>query len=150
MEVRHDGAGRSRTEKVAYLATWEQGMPLLRVCWEGRVPDGNCGRCEKCVRTRLNFHIAGVESPACLPMVGGPDKRIWLRSKAALGGWVGVRHRARLAGRGDVVAVTNKVIRRSRPLVAIYESPSMHAAAHRARNALHRLGRRPGVEPAGR
>ena len=83
-------------------------------------------------------------------MVGGPDKRIWLRSKAALGGWVGVRHRARLAGRGDVVAVTNKVIRRSRPLVAIYESPSMHAAAHRARNALHRLGRRPGVEPAGR
>jgi hypothetical protein len=139
MEVRHDGAGYSRTEKVAYLATWEQGMPLLRVCWEGQVQDGNCGRCEKCIRTRLNFQIAGIDSPACLPVVAGAGNRIWLRSKASLAGWVGVRNRARLAGRGDVVAATNQVIRRSRPLVAIYESPRLHAIAHRGRRALHRL-----------
>lgn len=25
----------------------------LRVCWENRMPTGNCSRCEKCVRTRL-------------------------------------------------------------------------------------------------
>ena len=83
MEVRLDGAGMSRTDKAAYLATWDLGMPLLRVCWQGRVADGNCGRCEKCVRTRLNFQIAGVPVPSCLPPVAGAQKRIWLKSGLA-------------------------------------------------------------------
>jgi hypothetical protein len=139
MEVRLDGAGMSRTDKAAYLATWDLGMPLLRVCWQGRVADGNCGRCEKCVRTRLNFQIAGVPVPSCLPPVAGAQKRIWLKSPASLASWVALRRQARVAGQRDVVAVTNKVIRRSRPLVAIYGSPPLHAVAHRGRRALDRL-----------
>jgi len=139
MDVRHDGAGMSRTEKVAYLANWEQGMPLLRVCWEGRVEDGNCGRCEKCVRTRLIFLLAGIPSPPCFPVTRGPHRRIWVRSKSALGGWVWIRDQGRLAGQREVVAVTTEVIRRSRPLVAVYESPPLHAVARKAKNAIDRM-----------
>ena len=82
--------------------------------------------------------------PACRWSVDA-DKRIWLRSKASLSGWVGVRHRARLAGRGDVVAVTNKVIRRSRPLVAhLRESVAACRGASGEERAAP-AGRRPGV-----
>jgi hypothetical protein len=71
--------------------------------------------------------------------VAGAQKRIWLKSPASLASWVALRRQARLAGQRDVVAVTNKVIRRSRPLVAIYRSPWLHAVAHRGRRALDRL-----------
>ncbi|MGE0128764.1 MAG: hypothetical protein AB7U82_11850 [Blastocatellales bacterium] len=53
LEVVHAGAELHRSEKLREII----GEPLvrehLRVCWENRAPSGNCGRCEKCVRTRL-------------------------------------------------------------------------------------------------
>lgn len=65
IEIRHDGAGASRTEKVAAIATWPAAARGVRVCWEGRSADRNCGRCEKCIRTFLNFKAAGVENSDC-------------------------------------------------------------------------------------
>jgi hypothetical protein len=35
------------------------------VCWEGVDQGRNCGVCEKCIRTKLNFLAAGIESPEC-------------------------------------------------------------------------------------
>ena len=32
----------------------------LRVCWENRESRFNCCKCEKCLRTMLNLHTAGV------------------------------------------------------------------------------------------
>lgn len=61
----HDGAGFSRSQKIELLAQWPLGMKNLRVCWAGDSNDSNCGLCEKCVRTRLNFLLAGVENPGC-------------------------------------------------------------------------------------
>ena len=53
LEVVHAGAELHRSDKLREII----GEPLvrqhLRVCWENRSPSGNCGRCEKCVRTRL-------------------------------------------------------------------------------------------------
>ena len=63
----HDGAGYSRTEKVREIAEWPEVQNYLRVCWEGQELDRNCGRCEKCVRTVLNFRALGLARPACLP-----------------------------------------------------------------------------------
>jgi hypothetical protein len=63
--VLHDGAAASRTEKVAVISQWADGCRHLRVCWEGEHKDRNCGCCEKCMRTVLNFRAAGVSCPPC-------------------------------------------------------------------------------------
>ena len=65
MEIVHEGAGYSRTEKVAHIASYSVVTDRVKVCWEGPQADRNCGHCEKCVRTRLNFLAAGVENPKC-------------------------------------------------------------------------------------
>jgi hypothetical protein len=66
-ELVHDGAGFSRTEKVAMIAEWRIAADRLRVCWEGEMTGRNCGRCEKCTRTKLNFMAAGKRLPSSLP-----------------------------------------------------------------------------------
>lgn len=58
----YDG-GYSRSEKVAALAEWENARDNLRVCWQGEQMGENCGRCEKCLRTKLNFLAAGADIP---------------------------------------------------------------------------------------
>lgn len=65
MEIVHEGAGYSRTEKVADIASYPTVTDRVKVCWEGTQQDRNCGHCEKCVRTRLNFLAVGIENPNC-------------------------------------------------------------------------------------
>ncbi|MEZ5692079.1 MAG: hypothetical protein R3D71_10525 [Rickettsiales bacterium] len=66
MEIIHYGAGFSRTEKVAKIAQNNTASEVLKVCWAGGDQSGNCGCCEKCTRTRLNFLATGmIETPAC-------------------------------------------------------------------------------------
>src|SRR5690606_34326214 len=66
MNMIHDGAGYSRIEKVAEIARHPIAVACLKVCWAGADQSANCGSCEKCIRTRLNFLAAGVTAtPAC-------------------------------------------------------------------------------------
>ena len=67
MKIVHDGAGYSRTEKAELLLGFPFVVEGLKVCWEGGDPEKNCGRCEKCLRTRLNFAAAGCNDPPCFP-----------------------------------------------------------------------------------
>ena len=87
--IHHDGAGFSRSEKIKMLAKWPTGTQHLRVCWAGELNDRNCGCCEKCVRTRLNFLLAGVQNPDCFdgPVEAGCFNSIVLRSEAAKAEW---------------------------------------------------------------
>jgi hypothetical protein len=59
----HDGAGLNRPDKVALIAGWPAAMRHLRVCWEGPAREGNCGHCEKCIRTQLSFLAVGCRIP---------------------------------------------------------------------------------------
>lgn len=61
----HHGAGSTRNEKIREIGAWPEALRLLRVCWEGEQKDRNCGRCEKCIRTILNFRVSGFDLPAC-------------------------------------------------------------------------------------
>lgn len=65
--VMHDGASHNRNEKVSEISEWKEGVANLRVCWEGDIKDANCGICEKCVRTKLNFLAAGKPLPSSIP-----------------------------------------------------------------------------------
>jgi hypothetical protein len=51
--VVHDGDEIWRSEKLRRIASHEIVQRRLRICWEHRSEALNCGRCEKCVRTRL-------------------------------------------------------------------------------------------------
>ncbi len=64
----HDGAGFSRTDKVAAVARYPTACKTVKVCWEeGTNQSENCGRCQKCVRTKLNFLSVGSPIPESLP-----------------------------------------------------------------------------------
>ncbi len=65
MRIVHDGAGYSRTAKVEQIARHATAASVVKVCWEGEETSRNCGECEKCVRTLLNFLAVGVSNPAC-------------------------------------------------------------------------------------
>lgn len=57
----HDGSRFSRLQKVCDLASWPTALAALRVCPGGFGTRANCGKCEKCLRTRLELLAAGVE-----------------------------------------------------------------------------------------
>jgi hypothetical protein len=65
--VVHDGAGFSRTEKVAAIAQDPLACQVLKVCWAGADQSKNCGRCEKCIRSQLNFLAVGAKTPPAFP-----------------------------------------------------------------------------------
>ena len=60
----HEGDSATRLDKVRTLCDWPEALEHLRFCWQLDPPDGNCGRCMKCVLTALEFRCAGVE-PGC-------------------------------------------------------------------------------------
>jgi hypothetical protein len=64
-EIVHDGAAFTRSEKIAVIADWQEALTYLRVCWQGEIKDRNCGTCEKCIRTILNFRLLGRDLPGC-------------------------------------------------------------------------------------
>lgn len=59
LEIAHFGDHRWRAEKLAEIADEPLVRRHLRVCWENRRAKGNCGRCEKCLRTQLVLAQAG-------------------------------------------------------------------------------------------
>jgi hypothetical protein len=62
LAIIHEGARFSRVDKVRALAAWPTALAALRVCPEGPADRPNCGRCEKCLRTRLELLAVGVEA----------------------------------------------------------------------------------------
>lgn len=87
--VIHDGASHSRIEKVREISSWKAGVENLRVCWQGPLKDRNCGQCEKCVRTKLNFLATGSDIPNCFPRsdIIADIKRIRLKKKLHRNEW---------------------------------------------------------------
>lgn len=67
VRIRYDGAGKWRSQKAFDFATrFPELLPHLIVCWDGYLQGKNCGRCEKCLRTMMVLHFAGIDdlSPA--------------------------------------------------------------------------------------
>ena len=70
-EMHHDMVF-TRMEKLEALFSWPEALHNLKVCWEGQyrfdtLPDTNCCRCDKCVRTMLAFKALGHEIPPSFP-----------------------------------------------------------------------------------
>lgn len=74
MRLTLDGCAFDRTEKVQWLIKNTNISSELRVCWAGENLDRNCGDCEKCVRTMLNFWAIGEDVPSAFPTRLTPDR----------------------------------------------------------------------------
>ncbi len=61
MGLRTEGSGYKRTERLAFVAENSDMASKIRVCWESADTGRNCGVCEKCIRTQLNFRAIGME-----------------------------------------------------------------------------------------
>ncbi|GAB4217192.1 MAG: hypothetical protein OHK0022_59210 [Roseiflexaceae bacterium] len=61
----HDGAECNRIDKLTLLRGWEEAQQELFVCWEPTASGRNCCRCNKCVRTILNYRVMGWGLPPC-------------------------------------------------------------------------------------
>jgi 7-cyano-7-deazaguanine synthase in queuosine biosynthesis len=66
-KIVHDGAGFSRTDKINEIGKHPVACRTLKVCWAGADQSDNCGHCEKCTRTMLNFLACGYPVPPCFP-----------------------------------------------------------------------------------
>ena len=76
----HHGAEVRRPRKVALIAQSPVAMEHLRVCWQNRDGSYNCGRCEKCVRTILNFRAVGAQG-RCRTLPADIDTRFLRRMR---------------------------------------------------------------------
>lgn len=83
----HDGAAFSRTEKIAVIAKDPVATKAIKVCWEAADLSTNCGSCEKCIRTMLNFKAVGIDRPSCFDAEVTPEQirriRFWNESQRA-------------------------------------------------------------------
>ena len=72
LTVRHEGISSSRIEKIRSIADWGVALRHLRVCNRYKKYNDdliNCGKCEKCVRTMLEFLAVGsLEKVETLPV----------------------------------------------------------------------------------
>jgi hypothetical protein len=117
MSIRHDGAGFSRSDKVAALGEWPDALNELRVCWAGERRYRNCGRCEKCIRTMLNFQAVGLDVPGCFERQASLEeiRRVDLGNDALEAEFVSLLTSAGARGiNGDWVRAVRSAIRRSR------------------------------------
>jgi hypothetical protein len=84
----------NRLDKVARIARSQPALDTLRVCHYDGETDENCGRCEKCLRTMLQLHIAGcLDRARTLP--GDLDPRRVAQVQRKLGRrhqWVEILH----------------------------------------------------------
>jgi hypothetical protein len=114
MQLMLDGCRFSRTEKIATLSTHPQAVAGLSVCWEG-ASGRNCGHCEKCIRTQLNFLAAGHDKPACFdaPLELKAVRTMPLRNHPQYHELVSLRDYARAHGRSGqwLGAVDRRIVR---------------------------------------
>jgi hypothetical protein len=64
------GWGTQRVDKVAAIASSPVAMAHLRVCWRNEEGAFNCGKCEKCVRTKTELAVNNALE-RCLTLDGG-------------------------------------------------------------------------------
>ena len=59
LKVTHFGDEFTRDEKMRSVVHEPLVRDHIRVCWENRAAAGNCGECEKCVRTMVHVSLLG-------------------------------------------------------------------------------------------
>jgi len=101
------GAGHDRFEKLAFLVRFPLAIETLHVCWQERSA-GNCGRCEKCLRTLIALEVLGVRDRATTfprePLDLSRLAEVWKDQPLFVRMYAQLKDHAARAGRTDIVA----------------------------------------------
>jgi hypothetical protein len=123
VRIRHEGIETTRLEKTIEIARWPAALQALYVCEAGPFPGEalNCGRCEKCIRTRAALLVAGIEEPPSFP-----DGRLRVEEIEAMPAMASFRRFTyywdellaplRAAGRSDLAEAIDRLARRQRSI----------------------------------
>ncbi len=118
LQVVHDGAEFDRTEKVDWLARNSGIVADLRVCWAGNDLSRNCGKCEKCVRTMLNFWAMGHDIPTAFPttLTAGLVRSVKIANEPQLVELQTLLRHARHQhnAKNEILTAVNSVVRRAK------------------------------------
>lgn len=135
----HDGASASRQQKVDFIANWPLAKRYVRVCWQADSRGNNCGKCEKCVRTRANFALAGVPSLEAVP--SGSLAFPLVQNAAVLSEWGDILRESRLRrnfpvlGRALFMVLTSPILILARGLKSQVRDARRTLSARLARSA---------------
>jgi len=115
--TRHYGGGHDRFDKLAFLVRFPIVLDTLHVCWQER-SEGNCGQCEKCLRTLVALDVLGArERAATFPQ--GPLDLSGL-AEACKGQplffrtWPQLKDHAARAGRADIASAIDACLTQHR------------------------------------
>jgi hypothetical protein len=75
IDIEHDTVAFSRIQKIEAIAGSPQAMKWLRVCWRNPNEEYNCGRCAKCMRTRIALNIVGARCETMPPSLSVDEIR---------------------------------------------------------------------------
>jgi len=147
LEIVHDGIEATRVEKVEAIAEHETALRRLRSCWQHLTPEYNCGRCEKCIRTMVNLHLAGaLERATTFPGSISPRRVARIAPQARQTPYFWRQNLAAAEQRGADPALTRAIRRcvrygeRRHPMRGLMNRLRPYVA--RAIGTVHRLGQR--------
>ncbi len=117
-DIADDGGEHLRYQKIQLISQWPTPCATCRVCFENPASHENCCRCEKCVRTILNFRLAGAPLPAAFATDVTDDeiRRMKIHKRDSFATWSRLVENARRLGKGRAgwVKACRAAIRRSR------------------------------------
>jgi hypothetical protein len=136
LSILHDGVETSRQEKVDRLAAWPEVLSSVMVCHEGPLASStlNCGRCEKCVRTRAALLVAGAAEDFDAPSPSPAELRalpLGPHPWAVAGYWAELADRFHARRRPEMRAVAQEIAARARAISAWHTDRGWKGALRR-------------------
>jgi hypothetical protein len=117
LEILLDGAAYRRIDKVVFLAKHPWSVKDIHVCFND-LSSTNCGRCSKCVRSKVAFELAGL-SATCKslePVTAELIRSTYCGDSAEQVFFGEMLDYARQIGRSDMADALSGSLRRSRCL----------------------------------
>lgn len=114
VRIAHHGVEFSRIRKVGLLRDWPAALDAVNVCVSPSSRGRNCGRCEKCTRTKLHMLAEG-----CLANAGAFAERdvspadlagVRIKNDVACENWMDAVPGLQAVGRPDLVAAIEREI----------------------------------------
>jgi hypothetical protein len=150
LRVVHDGASFNRIERTEFIMVQDGALPVLHVCARNDHRQGNCSRCQKCLRTMSTLDLLHVRDQA--KTFDWSDysteqlSRVWLPSENEQRYFMDIAKRAERDGRTDLAAATCASLvfsRRKRAILDLINSNPVSRTAWKgvraARQALRSL-----------
>jgi len=113
LRIYHEDGTVRRLEKLRLVAEWPAGLENLLVCSRWERGEQNCGRCEKCIRTKVEFLALGkLEASPFRGAAATPEEIRSLRLDGPIGesSWEELVEPLAAAGRSDLSAAARAIV----------------------------------------